>query len=406
MRVIVVSDSARISGGAEKVALTSAIALAEAGVEVHAFCGTGPLDDRLNGVENLNVTLTGHLPFYENPNKVQGVRQILWNRGAREAFESLLAAYDPKDTIVHFHCYLRVHSASVLDAALDLGFPVVVTLHDYGLACPNMGFYNYLTREVCTLSPMSVECVRTQCTVKGRLNKLGFVARGVVLQTAVRWNRRIRHFVAVSGISGEIMRPFLAKDAEIHRLLNPVDVEQSDPVDVASNDRLLFVGKLDHQKDPVRLAQAAKSVGMPVTFVGDGPLMDEVKASNPEALITGWVTPAEVRAHQRTARALVMTSRWYEAAPLVIFDALAAGLPVVVPDICAGREFIEHGKTGFIYDSKKSDGLESVLEQLKDGAAARMMGREAYNRFWQDPPTMAKHVENLKRLYAQVLKHP
>ncbi|HMS57149.1 MAG TPA: glycosyltransferase, partial [Fimbriimonadaceae bacterium] len=209
MRVIVVSDSARISGGAEKVALTSAIALARAGVKVHAFCGTGPKDDRLEGVENLDVTVTGHLPFYENPNRLQGIRQILWNSDARHEFGQLLSKHDSSDTVVHFHCYLRVHSASVLDVALDLGFPVVVTLHDYGLACPNMGFYNYRTREVCALNPMSVECVRTQCTVKGRLNKLGFVARGAILQTAVRWNRRIRHFVAVSGISGEIMRPFL-----------------------------------------------------------------------------------------------------------------------------------------------------------------------------------------------------
>lgn len=403
MQVVIVSDSARISGGAEKVALTSAIALAQHGVSTLAFTGTGPVDERLNAVPNLTVVNTGHKPFYESESKVASIKQVLWNQEAAAQFTAATKGLDPEDTVVHFHSYLRVLSASVLSAALRAGFNVVVTLHDYGLACPNMGFYHYRERAICHRTPLSADCIGTNCTLRGYVNKLGFVARGMVLEKRVRWRGRVKHFIAVSESSGDIMRPFLGDAAKLHLVLNPVDVPHGEPVAAASNRNLLFVGKLDAQKDPVRLAQAAQTVGMPVTFVGDGDLKDEVLAANPSATLTGWVTPAEVQQHQRSARALVMTSRWYEAAPLVIFDALAAGLPVVVPDTCCGREFIVHGETGFVYDSAKTTGLEDVLLQLKDDALVARMGKAAYDRFWQNPPTMARHVEGLLAVYEEAI---
>lgn len=403
MRIVVVSDTARISGGAEKVALTAALALAQRGIETTVLTGVGPVDERLQNVDKLTVENTGQTAFYDVPSRLQGIRQVLWNGVAAERMASILKRHDPNDTVVHFHSYLKVLSGSTLAAALDAGFRVVVTLHDYGLACPNMGFYNYQSHEICRLKPMSVSCVTTNCTLRGRTNKLGFVARAAVLNRRVRWRDRIRHFVAVSQSSGEIMRPFLHPEAKVHLVLNPVDLEKLDPVPVSQNKPLLYVGRLEAHKDPMALAAAAKEVGMPVVFVGDGPVRDEVAAINPDAEITGWVSPDEVHRRQREARALVMPSRWYEGAPLVIFDALAAGLPVVVGDINCGHEFVAHGETGLIFSPYETGSLARELSKLKDDALVASMGKAAFQRFWAAPPTMDKHIEGLLAVYEQAL---
>lgn len=402
MRIVIVSDTARVSGGAEKVALTSAIALAKAGHEVIAFTGTGPVAAELAQVPNLKVWNTDQLPFYEIASKKAAIKQVMWNQPAADMLAEVLADLNPKDTIVHFHSYLKVLSGSTLAGALDRGFPTVVTLHDYGLACPNMGFYNYQTDQVCHLSPMGLRCVTTNCTIRGYANKLGLVARGATLNNRVRW-RRIKHFIAVSQTSGEIMRPFLRPDAQIHFVRNPAEIEKREPVDVASNDTLLYVGRLEQHKDPVALAVAAREAGMKVKFVGDGPLRAQVESANPDAEVTGWVTPDEVQQAQREARALVMPSRWYEAAPLVIFDALAAGLPVVVGSVNAGREFITPNETGLVYDSNRPWALAEVLAHLKDDAAVARMGATAYERYWADPSTMDAHVAALETVYQQVI---
>jgi len=404
MRIIVVSEAATISGGAEKVALTSAVALAKCGIPTTVFAGTGPIDIRLQDIPHLTVHCTGQRPYYENSDAVLPIRQTLWNADAAMAFRSVLAIHDPSETVVHFHSYLRVHSGAVMAAALDLGFPSIITLHDYALACPSMGFYNFKRQEICPLTPLSPRCFGTNCTARGYGNKLGLLARSSLLATKVRWRARIHRFIAVSAISGEIMRPYLGPGAAIDLVLNPVDVEPGPAVDVRNNSRLLYVGRLEPHKDPLRLADAARTVGLPVMFVGDGPLRTEVEAANPDAIVTGWVTPAEVNRAMRQARALVMTSRWYEAAPLVIFDALAAGLPVVVPDTCAGREFVDDGKTGFVYESCNPTGLETALELLKNDELVAELGRTAHARLWASPPTMERHVEQLIEVYGEVLR--
>jgi UDP-N-acetylglucosamine:LPS N-acetylglucosamine transferase len=153
MRIIVVSEAATISGGAEKVALTSAVALAKCGIPTTVFAGTGPIDVRLQDIPHLTVHCTGQRPYYENSDAVLPIRQTLWNSDAALAFRSVLAIHKPSETVVHFHSYLRVHSGAVMAAALDLGFPSIITLHDYALACPGMGFYNFMCQEICPLTP-------------------------------------------------------------------------------------------------------------------------------------------------------------------------------------------------------------------------------------------------------------
>ena len=49
-RVVIVAEAANILGGAEKVAMDTAICLANAGYEVTYFAASGPVDDRLSAI--------------------------------------------------------------------------------------------------------------------------------------------------------------------------------------------------------------------------------------------------------------------------------------------------------------------------------------------------------------------
>ena len=60
----------------------------------------------------------------------------------------------------------------------------------------------------------------------------------------------------------------------------------------------------------------------------------------PQARFLGWRSPQEVRSLLRAARALVFPSVWYEGQPLSVYEALALGTPVIVSDLCAGREAV------------------------------------------------------------------
>ena len=60
------------------------------------------------------------------------------------------------------------------------------------------------------------------------------------------------------------------------------------------------------------------------------------------------------------ARALVFPSVWYEGQPLTVYVFLALGAPVIVSDICAGREAVAHGENGFWF---RSSDVESLSEK-------------------------------------------
>jgi glycosyltransferase involved in cell wall biosynthesis len=102
----------------------------------------------------------------------------------------------------------------------------------------------------------------------------------------------------------------------------------------------------------------------------------------------------------RAARALVFPSLWYEGQPLTVLEAKAMGTPIVVSDICAGREEVEDGASGLWFESGDAESLAAALSKLKDDALIERLSNGAYDAFWRDPPTLDRHVERILAVYA------
>lgn len=401
--VVILSDFAHVAGGAEKVALASARALALHGHQVHVLAAIGPIDPALLDVPGLSVRCLDQQPFFKSQGRLRAVAQVFWNTEARAALEEVLAPLDPHDTVVHAHSYLKLLSSSTLDLALRRGFPTVLTLHDYGIACPQQNFYDHPSGAICRRKPLGLSCTFAQCTPRSYPVKAGLLVRAWVQQRYARLPSRLTAFIAVSEFSRDVLRPYLPAATPVLHVRNPVEIEREQRVPVERNGAFAFVGRLTPEKAPELLAHAAARAGVPALFVGDGERRGEVEAALPDARITGWIPSEEVAGHTRSARAICVTSKWYEAAPLVVFDALAQGIPLVVSDACAAQEFVEDGETGLLFRSGDVEHLAQCLRALSEDAAAERMSRAAYDRFWADPPTLDAHVGELLGAYRAVL---
>jgi glycosyltransferase involved in cell wall biosynthesis len=142
------------------------------------------------------------------------------------------------------------------------------------------------------------------------------------------------------------------------------------------------------------------------TFVGDGPAAAELREKFPEARVLGWQSPDAAREMLRAARALVFPSRWYEGQPLTVLEAKAAGTPVIVSDVCAGREEIVDGETGLWFRSGDPHDLSRALVAMRDDDRVRLMSDAAHDAYWRDPPTLERHVERLLKAYSGMLAAP
>jgi glycosyltransferase involved in cell wall biosynthesis len=95
-------------------------------------------------------------------------------------------------------------------------------------------------------------------------------------------------------------------------------------------------------------------------------------------------------------------SRWYENAPGVIFEAFAAGLPVVATDLGGMSEFVRHGENGLLFPLDDAGELARLLRRLAEEPGLLRKLREGV------PPvkTVGEYVEELEEVYAGVVGTP
>ncbi|ALG91046.1 MULTISPECIES: glycosyltransferase family 4 protein [Actibacterium] len=391
--IVIATDSARLNGGTAKVAFIEAKGLVAMGYRVIFFAPTGPVDPDLaaSGVE---VICLNEPDVLDDPNRLRAMRRGIWNVGAARALRATLAPLDPVRTAIHAHSFSRALSPALGPVLTGAGFPSLFTMHEYFLACPNGGFYDYRKEEICTRRPLGPRCMSTNCDARSGLQKGWRVARQVALWGPGGLPRKLRHIAYISETQLAAMRPYLPAGAQLHHILNPVEIDLNAPrVAAENNDVFLFIGRLMPEKGALDFARAAKVAGVRAVFLGSGPQEAEIRAANPEAELAGWVSPAEVAQWLARARALVFPSLWYEGYPLVTCEALGVGVPCIVGKWSAAHEMVEDGVNGIVYDRREA--LAGALGRLRDTATVAAMSRAAYARrvhYAASPETHCAHV--------------
>ncbi|MDR7036236.1 glycosyltransferase involved in cell wall biosynthesis [Methylobacterium sp. BE186] len=400
MHVVILAEFAVPSGGAEKVALESARGLAERGLDVTFIQGAaGPVDPILDHPRLRHVALG--LPDIWSRPALSAAASGIWHGRAAQRLSAALAGL-PRADCLHLHQWTRSLSPSVFPVLLGAGVPVVVTLHDYFLACPNGVYYRFDRAEPCALRPLSGACLAAPCDARSRAHKLVRVARTGALRAAAGTGRlHLVHVCDATRSRTEGMLRGLA--AAHHRIDNPVGVARGAPARPERGDAIVYVGRMTEEKGADLVADAAEAAGLPALFIGSGPLAESLRG-RPGLEILGWRSPAEVQAILRArARAVAAPSRWLETGPLTIYEALAAGIPVVASERSGASEKVRHGQTGFVV-APEPGALAAAFAVLRDDALVEDLGREAHARYWAASMDLGAHCAALTDLYRSLAR--
>lgn len=152
------------------------------------------------------------------------------------------------------------------------------------------------------------------------------------------------------------------------------------PAEVGAPDEpahVLYLGRLSEEKGVLELVAATR--GLPVVFVGDGPLRDRVPAA------VGFVPPSEVGSYLERAAVVACPSR-REGYGVVARQAMAYGRPVVATPVEGLADAVVDDVTGLVVPPGDVDSLRSALERLladpglrsRLGDAGRLRARELY----------------------------
>ena len=398
--VVILNDYATVSGGSTSVAIASAVGLAAAGRKVTFFSCVGPVAPALLSRPNLEVVCLDQPELVRDPSRARAFFTGLRNGRAVAALRRVLGRKDARRTVVHAHTWTKALSPYALDAAAAMGFPLVVTLHDFAIACPTAGFFVHRQDRICHHRPLSAGCLLCRCDRRNQAHKWWRSLRMFLQNRVLRLPSRVTHYVGVSAFSANLLRPHLPAAKPVTVVRNPVECPDDGPAPVADNRVFLFLGRLVREKGVRLLAAAARDTGLPVVFAGEGALEPELRRRCPAARFTGWLDGPALREELRRARALVFPSLWYETLGLVVIEAAAAGVPVIVSDSCAAIDQVRPGRTGLYFQHGSANSLATAMRRLalSDPLAARL-GREAYRWYWSDPWTVETHVAQLGAVY-------
>lgn len=293
-----------------------------------------------------------------------GLRAI-WSASAFREVRSRVRA--GRCTVVHVQNFFPLLSPSVYYAAKAERVPVVQTLRNYRLLCPNALFFrDGRVCEDCLGRPPWPGVVHA-CYRGSRAATAAVASMVGIHRLLGTWARMVDVYVALTEFA---RKKFLEGGLPAEKTLVKPNFVHPDPgVGEGRGGYALFVGRLSPEKGVGTLLDAWERLGVkvPLKIVGDGPLAQkvvEVAGKVPGVHWLGKKSPDEVYALMGEASFLVFSSEWYETFGRVAIEAYAKGTPVVASDIGAIAEVVEHGRTGLLVRPGDPDDLISKVEWL------------------------------------------
>jgi glycosyltransferase involved in cell wall biosynthesis len=370
-------------------------------------------EDEVCDAERLLLQQQGHIvDLYEVHNDrismlgaAQTALQTIWSTESYRAVKQRLGqdSYD----LVHVHNFLPLISPSVYYAAKEQGIPVVQTLHNYRLLCPNALFFR--AGQVCE------DCLGQQIPWAGvqhacyRESRAASAAVAAMLTTH-RWLKSWTEGVDLHITLTEFARQkFIAGGIPADKIkVKPNFVAPNPGVGTGQGNFALFVGRLSVEKGLDTLLTAWEQLGdrLPLKIIGDGPLAEQVMQASQRLSHVEWLgrQPLQtVYALMGEATALIFPSKWYETFGRVAIEAFAKGTPVIASQIGAIAELVEHERTGLLFQPGDAADLAEKVEWLLIRSQAVMTQMRQAARAEFEAKYTAKHnYQQLMSIYERV----
>ncbi len=350
----------------------------------------------------------------------------IYSRSSRRAMRRLLEQERPD--IVHVNNLYPLISPSVLVECRRAGVPVVMSVRNHRLVCPN-GLHlarNGARRgEVCErcLGGREYWCVLRNC--EGNLLKsTGYALRNAVARTWRLFLDGVTLFAVLSPFQRERL---IASGFPAERIVvipNMVrlngtpetsgDATQPSPL----GDYVSYVGRVSPEKGVETLVAAAtRWPDIPFKIAGATDRMHHLVRQAPgNAAFLGHLEGARLNAFYRNSRIVVLPSRCLETFGLPLAEAMWHGKPVVASRIGGVPSIVQDGVTGLLAEPGNVSDLAEKIHALWErpelcrtmGQAGRAKALKEYSpqRYYERLMAAYERASALVGTCEPIAKHP
>ena len=368
MNTLIINNYNYLRGGAESVFFAENELLKRHGNYVTVFSCKHP--------QNLSAKYEHFFPSEMNTDSVsyslKGMRslfRLFYSLEAKKCLQKVLN--EEKIDLAHVHNIYGRLTTSILDVLHEKGIPVVMTLHDYKVICPNYKLMHH--GRICE------DCYKHAYyhAILNRCHKNSLIASAIYsFETYFnyffnKYKKNVDFFISPSKFLKAKLIEFGFPEKRIEYIPNFLSVKDFEP-NYQPGDYFLYLGRLSSEKGIETLIQTflnMKRSDLHLKIVGEGPLetdLKEIGRSDSRISFSGYLTGARLVEVTKNALAVVVPSEWYENAPLSVLEAMAYGKPVIGARIGGIPEMIDHGRNGFLFESANVQSLTQTMSKLLD----------------------------------------
>lgn len=357
MTILVVHGAYQLAGGEDQCVAAEVAMLEERGHKV--------------------VRYSVHNGALAKMNAAAAAARAIWNPTSLREVGSLVDQHNPE--VAHVHNTFPLISPAVHYVLASRHVPVVQTLHNFRLLCPNALLYrNGSVCERCVGKAVPWPGVVRRCYRRSWGASAVTATMLTVHRALGTWRSVVDAYITPSEFArAKLVEGGLPAD----KVFVKPNVIHPDPGPGAGGGGYaLFVGRLSHEKGLATLLRAWNELGgrMPLKIVGDGPLAPSVAdaaAKNPGIQWLGARPFEEVCSLIGGGEILICPSECYETFGRVIVEAFSKGTPVIASNIGAMAELVDDGRTGLLFRPGDSRDLASKVSWLANDRTLMMRMR-------------------------------
>ena len=345
MKILMVNKFLYPRGGCETYMLKLSEELKSKGHEIEFF---GMYDEK-NIVGNSENLYTTNMDFHST-----GIARffypfkIIYSIEAYKKIGKVIDSFKPD--IVHMNNINFQLTPSIIYAIKKRNIPLVQTVHDYQMICPNHLLYSLKETKPCErcISGSKLNCLKYSCIHSSKAKSL-IGAIEAKLYSLLRTYKKVDLYVCPSKFLEEKLLSadslYSGKTFMVHNFIEKKPMPEKTDTKMPY---VAFASRLSIEKGVDILAKAAKLLP-DITFkiAGNGP-DDECLKNIPNVNMLGFLSGDELISLIANAKVMILPSVWYENCPLNILETLSFGVPVITMNCGGMAELIEDGKTGLL----------------------------------------------------------
>lgn len=382
MKILMVNKFLYPRGGCETYMLNLAEELKVKGHEVEYF---GMYDEK-NTVGNSLGEYTSNMDFHSTgAARFLYPFKIIYSTEAQRKLARVLDEFKPD--VVHMNNINFQLTPSIIYAVKKRGIPLVQTVHDYQMICPNHLLYSFGEVKPCErcIKGSKLNCFKYGC-IHGSKAKSLIGAIEAKLYSLLKTYSKVDLYICPSRFLEEKLLSaselYAGKTLTIHNFIEkkplPEKVTPEKPY-------VAFASRLSKEKGVTLLYEAAKLLpDYSFVVAGSGPDGDCLKEVS-NIKMEGFLTGEKLSSLMANARVMLLPSVWYENCPLSILETHSFGVPVITMNSGGMAELVEDGKTGVLINSPTPEAVADAIKRCFED-------ENYYNTIKQNCETMREKI--------------